>query len=319
MQAVLADLSLPLADIKAIMARTVASKELRVSQLVDELGDFHGKMLRPSLVLLVAGTLGDITDQHLQLGAALELIHTATLIHDDLIDDATIRRGIPTAHLRFGNTTSVLLGDYLYTLAFDLVATLEKPALMRQLTRTTNLICAGELHQQMAARDATITEDEYNRIIHAKTAALCEMAGACGAINGTESQRTAALAYGRLCGMAFQIIDDCFDVSGDPEKIGKTLTTDVERGRMTLPIIRALAEGSATQRAELTKRIATAHCNDDVVAIRQLVIEAGGLSSALSTARRYVADAQAELRHLPAGDGQKKLRELAEFIVARDF
>lgn len=319
MHAVLAGLHAPLAEVRAIMARTLASDELRVSSLIDDLGGFHGKMLRPSLVLLIAGTLGPVAERHLQLAAALELIHTATLIHDDLIDDADTRRGVATAHTRFGNTTSVLLGDYLYTNAFDLAARLGDIELMRLLTHTTNVLCTGELHQQMAARDSAISEAEYNRIIHAKTAALCEMAGACGAIGGTASQRAAAREYGRLCGMAFQVVDDCLDFSGDPEKVGKTLTTDVERGRMTLPVIRALAAGGDTLRADLDRLLAAIHGPDDVDAVRRLVIGAGGVASAMATARHYVAEAQAMLGILPAGDGQQKLHELAEFIVARDF
>lgn len=319
MRAVLASLHAPLAEVQAIMARTLASDEVRVASLVDALGAFHGKMMRPSLVLLVADSLGSVDERHLQLGAALELIHTATLIHDDLIDDADTRRGVATAHTRFGNTTAILLGDYLYTNAFDITARLGDIELMRLLTRTTNVLCTGELHQQMAARDTTISEAEYNRIIHAKTAALCEMAGACGAINGTAPQRAAAREYGRLCGMAFQVVDDCLDFSGDAQKVGKTLTTDVERGRMTLPVIRALAAGGDTLRADLDRLLAAIRGPDDVAAVRRLVINAGGVASAMATARHYATEAQAMLGILPAGDGQRKLHELAEFIAARDF
>jgi octaprenyl-diphosphate synthase len=319
MLAVLAGLDVPLAEVEAIMARTLAAGEVRVSDLIARLGTFHGKMLRPSLVLMVAEALGSVTDRHLHLGAALELIHTATLIHDDLIDDADTRRGQPTAHTRFGNTTSVLLGDYFYTHAFDVVAQLDEPALMRQLTRTTNVICAGELHQQMAARDLGLSEAEYDRIIHAKTAVLCEMAGACGAIDASPPQRAAAQEYGRLCGMAFQVVDDCLDFSGDAQKVGKSLTTDVERGRMTLPIIRALSLSHGPQRAALERCLASVSSEADVAQAGRLVVEAGGVASALATARGYAAEAQAMLGIFPKGEGQRKLHELAEFIVSRDF
>lgn len=319
MLAVLAGLHAPLAEVEAIMARTLASEETRIAELITRLGSFHGKLLRPSLALLVAEAAGTVSERHLRLGAALELIHTATLIHDDLIDDADVRRGRPTAHTRFGNTTSVLLGDYFYTHAFDLVAQLDEPVLMRLLTRTTNVICSGELHQQMAARDITLTEEEYNRIIHAKTAVLCEVAGAFGAVDATRPQRAAAREYGRLCGMAFQVADDCLDFSGDSEKVGKTLTTDIERGRMTLPIIRALAASHGSEREQLERRLAEACSAADVATVRALVTKAGGVASALDTARRYTGEAQAQLAAFPEGEGRQKLHELAEFIVSRDF
>jgi octaprenyl-diphosphate synthase len=317
MIALYADLQGHLSAVTAIMDRALACDERRVVGLVRDLGRFHGKMLRPALALLTAEAVGTVTARHHQLGASLELLHTATLIHDDLIDDADTRRGVPTAHTRFGNTTAVLLGDYLYTHAFDLVAQLGDVELIRRMTRTTNILCAGELHQQMAADDVDLSEDEYNRIIHAKTAVLCELSGAFGALDGTPAQRTAAAEYGRLCGMAFQVVDDCLDFSGDAQKVGKTLTTDLARGRMTLPVLRWLG-ASASERAGRERRLAEVRAGADMVALRA-EIAAIGVPSALATARDYVQRAQAALTALPAGGGLRKLHELAEFIVARDF
>ena len=295
------------------MAEALASREPRVAGLITDLGHFHGKMLRPALVLLVAETLGDPGALHYTLGAALELIHTATLIHDDLIDDSDTRRGASTAHTRFGNTTSVLLGDYFYTHAFTLVADLDYPELMRRLTRTTNVLCDGELHQQMAARDTSVTEIEYERIIYAKTACLTELAGAFGAAQGSDAQRVAAAAFGRACGMAFQISDDCLDFAGDPEKVGKTLSTDLERGRMTLPVLRWLA-GDRTRAARLLANTSPA----EVAALRAEIAGGPALASALDTARSHIADAKAALAGLPAGPARERLFELADFIVSRD-
>jgi len=319
MLTVLQGLQPHLAEVEKYIESALGADELKVNELIAQLGPFHGKMLRPALVMLVAETVGEVGDLHHRLGAALEMIHTATLIHDDLIDDSDTRRGRPTAHTRFGNTTSVLLGDYFYTHAFNLVADLGQPSLMKRLTVTTNVMCRGELHQQCAARDVDLSEEEYNRIIYAKTAALTELAGELGAIDGTAAQRAAAAAYGRACGMAFQIADDCLDFSGDPQKVGKTLSTDIERGRLTLPILRLLGSGSASGRAELERRLLAVESPADVAEVRRLVIEGGGVQAALATARAYASAAQDCLGQLPDGPGRQRLWELAAFIVTRDF
>ncbi len=318
---VLQGLQLHFAEVEKYMASALASDELKVSELIASLGTFHGKMLRPALVMLVAEAVGEATSTHHRLGAALEMIHTATLIHDDLIDDSSTRRGLPTAHVRFGNTTSVLLGDYFYTHAFNMVADLGDVAVTKRLTATTNVVCRGELHQQCAARDVDLSEDEYNRIIYAKTAALTELAGELGAIVGDPAQRQAAAAYGRACGMAFQIADDCLDFSGDPKKVGKTLATDIERGRLTLPILRLLAsaKGDRAKRAELEHRLVSASTPAEVAEVRRLVIDGGGVAAALETARVYVLEAQRNLSAFPEGPERQRLWDLAEFIVVRDF
>jgi octaprenyl-diphosphate synthase len=270
-------------------------------------------------VLLVAETLGEVDVRHQRFGAALEMIHTATLIHDDLIDDATTRRARPTAHVRFGNTTAVLLGDYFYTHAFHLVAEMGISDVMTRLTHTTNVVCRGELHQQCAARDVTLSEEEYSRIIYAKTAALTELAGELGALTGTSEQRKAAAAYGLSCGMAFQIVDDCLDFSGDPQKVGKTLSTDIERGRLTLPLIRMLKRAAPAKRAGIESRMVSVSTPQEVADFRAEVIQSGALQDALGTAREQVQRAQASLAALPEGPARQRLWALAEFILARDF
>ncbi len=307
------------AAVEGHMAQALATDEPRVAGLIAELGTFHGKMLRPALVLLIARALGGIDQVHTRLGSALELIHTATLIHDDLIDDADVRRTQPTAHVRFGNTTAVLLGDYFYTHAFTLVAALKLPDAMLRLVETTNVLCSGELHQQVAERDAHLSEAEYERIIYGKTACLTELAAEFGAVGGTPAQRQAAAAFGRACGMAFQIVDDCLDFTGDPEKVGKTLSTDIERGRMTLPIIRLLAAASPAERTEHERHLASPGTADDVVAFRATVVASGALASALATAQDHVRRAQQALSAFPAGETRDQLSVLADFIVARDF
>ncbi len=325
-----AGLSGDLAQVEAAMAAALASDEPRVSDLIDSLGSFHGKMLRPSVVLLVASAIGangaggagianTISSDHHRLSAALEMIHTATLIHDDMIDEADTRRGKPTAHVSHGTNVAVLLGDYFYTHAFSLVAAIGQQWVMERLTATTNLICSGELHQMIARRDVHLSEDEYDRIIYAKTAALTELAGELGALTASREVRSAAAAYGRCCGMAFQIVDDCLDFSGDPLKVGKTLATDIERGRMTLPILRLIKRTEPQRRAELSQRLVSATSAAEIADVRHQVMAGGGVDDALGTAKAYVQQAKSALRGLPPGAARDRLGELAEFIVARDF
>lgn len=306
--------------VESVMSKALQTDEPRVAALLDELGQFHGKMLRPALVMLVARALGPLADEHIRLGAALEMIHTATLIHDDMIDEGHTRRGQPTPHVRFGNTTAVLLGDYFYTHAFHIVACMQRPDLMRRLSAVTNVICEGELHQMCARRDVALSEEEYNRIIYAKTAALCEVASVFGASKASPEEVQAAAVYGKNCGMAFQIVDDCLDLSGDPQKVGKTLATDIECGRLTLPFILMLAavEDDA-ERQRIGEQLVSVTTPEDVAAVRRLVNERGGIQMAVDTARAYVAAAHTALEDFPEGQDRQVLADVASFIVDREF
>lgn len=306
-----------LAAVETHMVEALATPVPRVADLIARLGRFHGKMLRPALLLLVAETLGGADGRHRKLGASLELIHTATLIHDDLIDGSDMRRGQPSAHIAFGNPTAVLLGDFFYTRAFSLVAGLGDPWLVQRLTAATNVVCEGELHQQLAERDADLDEAEYERIVYGKTAALTELAGEIGALAGDAGQRAAAAAFGRACGMAFQVVDDCLDLIGDPERVGKSLATDLERGRVTLPTIRVLAAAPAGERKALADRLL--RIGADPAEGRRLVVERGGVGMAMSRAREHLSLARAAADKLPAGAGRQRLESLATFIVERDF
>lgn len=312
------ELDRDLAAVEQAMAEALASGEPRVAALIAGLGRFHGKLLRPALCLLVARALGGVEPRQVRLGAALELIHTATLIHDDLIDDADTRRGRPTAHVRHGNTTAVLLGDFFYTRAFTLVAGLGDIALVARLCAATNAVCEGELHQQMAARDAALDEAEYRRIAYGKTAALTELAGWYGALAGGEAERAAAAAFGRDLGLAFQIVDDCLDLVGDAARLGKAPANDLARGRVTLPIIRALAACPPQERPALAALLLHAEDPAQQAAARRAIAERGGLDSAWATARELAAAAVAHLAALPEGEPRARLVRLAELIVNRD-
>ena len=315
-----ADIAQDLTVVESTMREQLHSDEPRVAELIAQLGDFHGKMLRPALLLLTARGMGAVEKHHHRLAAALELIHTATLIHDDMIDGGELRRGKPTPHVSFGNSTAILLGDFFYTRAFDLVAGVGDSWMTKTITATTNVICEGELLQMIAQRDAGLSRAEYDRIIYAKTAVLCETACQLGAANGTEAQRQAAGAYGKACGIAFQIVDDCLDLVGDPEKVGKSLTSDIERGRLTLPFLAVLEQTTSEQeRSQLAKRFLTVEAPEDVETIRQLVVAKGGVDLALTEAKAAVAEATEQLASLPPGPNRDTLAQLADFIVSRDF
>lgn len=319
MLSLLTDLRGDLDHVEGIMADATRSVEPRVTALLCDLGSYHGKMLRPSLQLLVARTLGEPGEDHFRLGAALEMIHAATLVHDDMIDDGEMRRGRPTPHLRFGNSVAVLLGDFFYTRAFDLVAALQDPWVTKTLTATTNVICEGELHQMCARRDSDLREDEYYRIIYAKTAVLCETACVLGMRGASAAMRTAAADFGRECGLAFQIVDDCLDLSADPQKVGKTLATDIEGGRLTLPLIRLLAQAGAGERPALAARLLSVNGPAEVETVRRLAHDRGAVASALATANNHIDRARTALRVLPPGPARDQLDHLAGFIVAREF
>ena len=315
-----AEIAQELTEVGSIMRQQLHSDEPCVADLVAQLGDFHGKMLRPALLLLTARGMGTISDHHRSLAAALELIHTATLVHDDMIDGGEVRRGKPTPHVSFGNSTAILLGDFFYTRAFDLVASLGDAWMTKTITATTNVICEGELLQMIAQRDADLSRAEYDRIIYAKTAVLCETACQLGAAAGDDAQRAAAGAYGKACGIAFQIVDDCLDLVGDPQKVGKSLTSDIERGRLTLPFLAVLEQCTGDgERQALAQRFLTVNAAEDVETIRQLVVDKGGVDLALTEAISVVAYAKEQLAQLPAGPNRDSLAELADFIVSRDF
>ena len=231
-----------------------------------------------------------------------------------MIDEADTRRGRTTAHVAHGTKTAVLLGDYFYTHAFDLVAKLGDAWMTERLTHTTNIVCAGELHQMCARADADVDVAEYERIIYGKTAALTELSCLMGALRANDAQRDACGTFGRHCGMAFQIIDDCLDYSGDVSKVGKSLAVDAERGLMTLPLIYFLQDPA--EKARWGTRLGSGDADQ---ALRQAVRGSSALTRAQDEARRYVREAQAALQVLPANPAREQLMQLAEFIVSRDF
>lgn len=292
--------------------------------LVENIGHYlveaGGKRLRPLLVLLTANALGYQGKDHLSLAAIIEFIHTATLLHDDVVDVSSLRRGRPTANAQWGNAPSVLVGDFLYSRAFQMMVAIGNMDVMAILSDTTNIIAEGEVQQLVNAKDPNVNEENYFRVIDKKTAILfaaaCEVAAvACGA---NDAQRKALGIYGRKVGVAFQLVDDALDYTGDADTLGKNVGDDLAEGKPTLPLIYAMRTGTPEQ-ADI---IATAIRNGDasqLPAILEIVQATGGMTYTLECAKKEVHEAIAQLAQLPGNRFTQAMQQLAEFSLARSF
>ncbi len=228
-----------------------------ITDILAQMTGFRGKRLRPILLLLCAKATGDINANHKVLAAVVEMIHMATLVHDDVLDEAETRRHVATVNARWNNETSVLFGDYLFTHAFHLASSLESTLACRLIGRATNVVCVGELSQIHERGNFDLNEEIYLRMIEGKTAELCAVCCRLGAeFSGAKSETVDSLEqYGRGVGIAFQIVDDLLDVVGNENDIGKSLGTDLQKQKLTLPLIRLLSQS----------------CDDDAIQIRELL------------------------------------------------
>jgi octaprenyl-diphosphate synthase len=289
-----------------------------VDELVKHSFRLGGKRLRPALLLLSAKAVGQVTHEHLVLSAVVEMIHTATLVHDDVLDDAALRRHLATVNARWGNQISVLLGDYLFTHAFYLASTLETTFACRTIGRATNTVCEGELRQIESQGRFSLSEAEYLAIIESKTAELCSCACRLGAhYSGAGAAVEEALSrYGRYLGIAFQIVDDLLDIEGDESTTGKSLGTDLAQRKPTLPLIRLWEKSNEAQRGEL---VAIMERPDDHrrEALGPWFKSAAALDYARQAASGYADKARAELGALAASPASNVLRQLTEFVVER--
>ena len=240
--ALYAPIAAELAESERIFAAELGSQHPFVQQLVDHCADFKGKRLRPALVLLTAKAAGTVTADHPVLAAVVEMIHTATLVHDDILDESTIRRHAATVNAEWGTESAVLMGDYLFTHAFHLAASLATTRACRWIGRATNLVCEGEMQQVYHRGNLDLDEDAYFAIIRGKTAELIAVSCQLGAhyAGASEAVVRALEEYGRDLGVAFQIADDVLDLMGEERATGKSLGTDLEKQKVTLPLIRAL-------------------------------------------------------------------------------
>jgi octaprenyl-diphosphate synthase len=265
-----------------------------INQQIEALGAGQGKMFRPALVLLSGLACGKLQPQHIELAAIVELVHTATLLHDDVIDQARTRRSQPTVNCLYGNTAAVLLGDFLLSRAFLAGEELNLPVATKILSQTAQRICQGELLQNLRRADWTMGQDDYMEIIEAKTAALFSTACRLGAmVSEANSQTTEDFArYGRGVGLAFQITDDILDITGDDKKIGKTLGTDAAQKKPTLPLIHCLGRQRSNQRKILLETFSGELEPEKLV---QILNDSGSLDYVRGIAKHFAAEAAASL------------------------
>jgi len=290
--------------------------------MVENIGQYivkaGGKRMRPLLVLLSAKALGSITDAHIRFAAVVEFIHTATLLHDDVVDLSTLRRGMPTANAAFGNAPSVLVGDFIYTRAFQLMVGLNNMPLLAHMAETTNTIAAGEVMQLVAAGNPDTQAEQYQEIIRRKTAAL--FAAAChGAalLHHADAAIAQALhTYGLNLGIAFQLADDLLDYAGDPEQTGKNVGDDLNEGKITLPLLHAMQAGTPAE----SRRVAEVLRQKDGSAfadIMAIVHKTGGIEATREAALNHQQQATAALAALTDSDALAALRLMAEKAVDR--
>lgn len=277
-----------------------------------------GKRLRPALLLLMSGALGHQNTQHLTLAAVVEFIHTATLLHDDVVDESTLRRGRETANERFGNAASVLVGDFLYSRAFQMMVDVNNMRVMQVLSDATNVIAEGEVLQLMNMRDASLTEEDYLRVIRSKTAKLFEASARLAPILAGADTRTEAICatYGQALGTAFQVIDDVLDYDGKAGDLGKNLGDDLREGKVTLPIICALRVASTAEQALIRNAIEQGDADrlNDVSAI---ILKTGALDAARASAMAEAQRAANAAAQLPDNVYRDALLELAIDLMGR--
>ncbi|SFJ55398.1 polyprenyl synthetase family protein [Planctomicrobium piriforme] len=314
-QAILGD---ALLDVERQFDDELASSNPYICDILEHTRRFRGKRLRPLLCLLVAKAVGDIEREHLILAAVVEMIHTATLVHDDVLDEAAVRRHVATVNVRWNNQTSVLYGDFLFTHAFHLAASTGSADACRLIGRATNRVCEGELMQTRNRGNLSLTEEEYFSIIDGKTAELCAVSCEIGAryAGGSDAVVEAMERYGRNLGLAFQIADDVLDLTGLESSIGKTLGTDLEQQKLTLPIIRLLQLCPAEQREQLLLQLedsSESACREVLRQAREL----GAVEDSLATARRCASEARQALEILPASPARELLMLLPTMSIDR--
>lgn len=289
-----------------------------VNELCDQIRSYRGKMLRPAMLLLSGKAVGDLTADHHVLAAVVEMVHMATLVHDDVLDDADQRRKQPTIRSTDGNVSAILLGDYLISHAYHLCSSVGETYAGRRIGDATNTVCEGELLQNKCRRDDGITEATYLDIVRRKTGALTAVSCELGAFfAGADRATTEALhGYGMAAGVAFQIIDDVLDITGDAQQVGKTLGLDLAMGKLTLPTLHGLANATPAVASALRAAL-RGQQGVDAEQLRDWLEECGSIDFARAVASGFVAQAAGFLDVLPPGDAKSSLTMMVEFIIQR--
>ena len=292
--------------------------------LINQLGHYiinsGGKRLRPALAILCARACGYQGDQHINLATIIEFIHTATLLHDDVVDNSDMRRGRETANNLWGNEASVLVGDFLYTRSFEMMVEMDSMRLMKILSHTTNIIAEGEVLQLLNCHDADTSEESYLEVIHHKTAKLFEAAGQLGAVvsNSSAEVEAAMSNYAMHLGSAFQLVDDLLDYSESSESIGKNIGDDLAEGKPTLPLIYAMKHGSK-QQAHVIRTAIEEGQRDKINEIITIINETGAIDYTSQAAKREVDNAKAALDSIADSNYKTALLALADFSIERTY
>lgn len=311
-----------LKDMKAVdrvIRDSLHSEVTLINTIGEHIISSAGKRLRPALVLLSSGLFGPVSTQQHQLAAVIEFIHTATLLHDDVVDESDMRRGKRTANHVFGNAASVLVGDFLYSRAFQMMVSLNNMRVMEILSDATNTIAEGEVLQLLNLHNANVTEEAYLRVIHYKTAKLFEAAARLGAVMSDRynvADEEALGLYGMHLGTAFQLVDDVLDINGDEEKIGKNLGDDLSEGKPTLPLLYAMHQSGTSQAAIIRKAIEQGGA-DDVPAVLEAVLASNATEYVLGVAKKEADLACAAIADFADSEYKSAMLALATFAVSR--
>lgn len=316
-------------DIKALVAEDFATMDQLISKqlsssvpliqtICEHIIHSGGKRLRPLCVLLTANALGYTGDEHITLAAIIEFIHTATLLHDDVIDESHLRRGKTTANAQWGNEASVLVGDFLYTRTIFLLTQITHPDILVTLSNITQVIVEGEVLQLVNRNQPNVSESQYMQVIACKTAQLFEAATKLAALISDAKHFDAASRYGHHLGMAFQLVDDALDYSGDSQTLGKNVGDDLAEGKPTLPLIRAYEQADADGKALIEQAVREGGI-EHLAPILTLIEDANALEYTLDKAKEHAELAHKALADFPSSVYTEALHGLADLAVARSF
>jgi len=306
--------------VNQVISDNLASEVVLINQLSKHIILSGGKRLRPMLVILAAKACRYQGEEDALLAAVVEFIHTATLLHDDVVDDSDMRRGKQTASTIWGNEAAVLVGDYLYSRAFQMMVRAQSMTIMDMLANTTNTIAQGEVLQLLNVRNPDTSEAKYHEVIYAKTACLFEAASRIGALLGsvTAEQELALQKYGKHLGVAFQLIDDALDYSAQSDELGKNVGDDLAEGKPTLPLIRAMQMGNTEQKAVIREAIETGKA-ERFDEIKRAIADTGALQYTIDQAQSESDAAKREIASLEDSDYKQALIYLADYAVERSF
>lgn len=323
---ILTDLTAPIQKdlnrVEQLIAETLRTENLFIQQMVDYLADSAGKRIRPALAILSSKYCGEVTEDTIALGAALEMLHVATLIHDDIIDNSAIRRKQKTLNFKWGNEISVLMGDYVFASSFYLMAKKLPKDVLSTLADTTNTICRGEISETFYRFNVGLQEDQYYEVIKEKTASLFAASCQTGAMlaGGDEAVSDSLYRFGLGIGMAFQVIDDTLDFIGKESKVGKPVMSDLREGKLTLPVIHCLNSANREEKKRLAEIVLNkVKQESDLEFIISMIQKYQAIPYSARKAQFFVEEAKACLDELNGNGAKEELFQIADFLINRDF